>query len=63
MWKKGQPIGEGTFGQVFKGLNERTGELLALKQICLADGTDEEVEKLQNEIRLMRRLKHVNIVR
>lgn len=62
-WKKGQPIGEGTFGQVFKGMNERTGELLALKQICLADGSEEEVESLRKEIRVMRRLDHVNIVR
>ena len=39
----GQAIGEGTFGRVYKGLNERTGELLAIKQLSLADGTQSEV--------------------
>ena len=62
-WKRGQAIGEGTFGRVFKGLNERTGELLALKQICLADGSETEVEELCREIRVMRNLNHGNIVR
>ncbi len=52
-WRKGEAIGEGTFGKVFKGLNERTGELLAIKQLCIADGSDSEVESLRREIRVM----------
>eukprot|EP01034_Spumella_vulgaris_P022220 gene22220-28334_t len=52
-WKKGEAIGEGTFGKVFKGLNEKTGELLAIKQLCIADGSEHEVESLQREIRVM----------
>lgn len=62
-WKKGEAIGEGTFGKVFKGLNEKTGELLAIKQLCLADGTDKEVDELQKEINVMWELDHENIVR
>jgi hypothetical protein len=63
-WKKGNEIlGEGSFGQVFKGMNCSTGELLAVKQICLTDGTEEEVNTLRHEIDLMDSLKHPNIVR
>jgi hypothetical protein len=36
-------IGEGSFGKVFMGLNEKTGELFAVKQISLMDGSQDEV--------------------
>lgn len=63
-WKKGSEIlGEGTFGQVYKGMNLSTGELLAVKQICLTGGTEEEVSILRREIDLMDSLTHPNIVR
>ena len=63
-WKKGtEVIGEGTFGQVCKGMACSTGELLAVKQICLSDGTEEEVRVLRKEIDLMQDLLHPNIVR
>ncbi|KAJ1418562.1 kinase-like domain-containing protein [Ochromonadaceae sp. CCMP2298] len=62
-WKKGELIGEGTFGRVYKGMNERTGELLAIKQLYLSDGTSHEVESLRREIRVMWDLHHDNIVR
>jgi len=62
-WRKGEAIGEGTFGVVYKGMNEKTGELLAIKQLCLIDGTNHEVESLQKEISVMWNLVHENIVR
>jgi hypothetical protein len=62
-WRKGEVIGEGTFGKVYKGMNEKTGELLAIKQLCLIDGTSNEVESLRKEISVMWDLEHENIVR
>lgn len=62
-WRKGEVIGEGTFGKVYKGMNERTGELLAIKQLCLIDGTSGEVDTLCKEINVMWNLEHENIVR
>jgi hypothetical protein len=57
-------IGEGTFGKVFKGLNERTGELIAIKQLCLFDSSDsKEIQSLRKEISVMWNLEHENIVR
>jgi mitogen-activated protein kinase kinase kinase len=62
-WKRGEPIGQGTFGTVYKGLNERTGELLAIKEICLVDGSESDVKELRKEISIMWDLDHENIVR
>ena len=39
---------------MFLGLNQRTGELFALKQVPLSDETDAEVMDLESEIRLMK---------
>ena len=62
-WKKGKKIGEGSFGFVFQGMNIHTGELLAIKQLPLADGSKEEVGLLEKEIEVMWDLEHVNIVK
>lgn len=35
-WKLGGEIGKGSFGNVHIGLNEDTGELIAVKQLSLA---------------------------
>lgn len=62
-WIKGAIIGEGTFGKVYKGMNEKTGETIAIKQLYLADGSQEEVEELRREIGVMWELDHEHIVR
>ncbi|OQS07085.1 AAA ATPase domain-containing protein [Thraustotheca clavata] len=66
-WKKGELIGEGTFGKVFKGLNCITGELFAVKQIeiqeNLMDDTKKRLSKLGEEIAVMKELRHHHIVR
>lgn len=62
-WIKGELIGEGTFGKVYKGLNEKTGQLLAIKQFLLVDESEEELENLCKEIHVMWSLNHENIVR
>jgi hypothetical protein len=62
-WQKGQPIGEGTFGRVYKGLNKSTGELAAVKQLGIGNGTEAEIESIGREIQVMWQLDHENIVR
>lgn len=66
-WKRGERIGEGTFGKVYKGLNSVTGELFALKEIeirsCPNADQMKQVQKFGEEIALMRNLSHKHIVR
>ena len=66
-WKRGEPIGEGTFGKVFMGLNNVTGELFAVKQIEIPwdrNGSKRlRLSKLEEEILLMKDLDHKHIVR
>eukprot|EP00755_Sulcionema_specki_P014727 Sspe_Gene.57488::Locus_31541_Transcript_1_2_Confidence_0.750_Length_2089::g.57488::m.57488 len=64
-WRKGTVLGRGGFGVVHIGLNELTGQLMAVKQIQF-DPRDKairkKVEMLQNEIAVMKTLEHPNIV-
>jgi len=64
-WVRGELIGQGTLGTVWKVLNRRTGQLMAAKEVLL-DAKDKADEKfraaLQNEIDLYKDLKHPHIV-
>ncbi len=69
--KKADVLGQGAFGVVYLGLSD-VGELMAVKQLELGDaaggGGDaaegrREVQALENEINLLRSLRHPNIVR
>ncbi|KAK6190356.1 hypothetical protein SNE40_002244 [Patella caerulea] len=64
-WKKGNVLGKGAFGTVFCGLTNE-GELIAVKQIELNSMDHEkaqrEYEKVQEEVELLKNLKHQNIV-
>lgn len=33
-WTKGKLIGAGAFGRVFQGLDDDTGQIVAVKQVC-----------------------------
>ncbi|TMW58911.1 hypothetical protein Poli38472_007056 [Pythium oligandrum] len=66
-WKRGELIGEGTFGRVYKGMNKETGELYAVKEIEIRSAADtdqmKQLQKLGEEIALMHNLSHKHIVR
>ncbi|XP_064408031.1 mitogen-activated protein kinase kinase kinase kinase 2 [Latimeria chalumnae] len=55
-----QRIGSGTYGDVFKARNLKTGQLAAIKIIKLDPGDD--ISSIQQEITMMRECTHQNIV-
>jgi len=63
-WKKGLLIGEGSFGSVFRALDEVNGLMFAAKRILLPpDASRSDIKSLRREIKLMKTLNHPNIVR
>ncbi len=62
-WKRGEMLGQGAFGVVYLGLNIDTGELMAVKQMATEEVSKKELSSLENEINLLRNLRHPNIVR
>ncbi|KAK3189994.1 hypothetical protein Dsin_029555 [Dipteronia sinensis] len=68
-WRKGELIGCGAFGRVYMGMNLDSGELLAVKQVSIAansasrEKTQAHIRELEEEVKLLKNLKHPNIVR
>ncbi|KAM3916978.1 mitogen-activated protein kinase kinase kinase 19 [Leptodactylus fuscus] len=64
-WIKGEVLGRGAYGTVYRGLTSQ-GELIAAKQVTLHDSdpavAKKEYKKLQEEVDLLKTLKHINIV-
>ncbi|XP_024518433.1 mitogen-activated protein kinase kinase kinase 2 [Selaginella moellendorffii] len=65
-WTRGELLGEGAYGKVFAGLNQTTGELMAVKQLKIepTDGQSRAVylASLEREIDLYKQLRHRHIV-
>ncbi|KAG8483048.1 hypothetical protein CXB51_021983 [Gossypium anomalum] len=64
-WKKGKLLGRGTFGHVYVGFNSESGEMCAMKEVTLFSDdakSKESTKQLMQEIALLSRLWHPNIV-
>ncbi|XP_075657165.1 mitogen-activated protein kinase kinase kinase ANP1-like [Castanea sativa] len=68
-WRKGELIGCGAFGRVYMGMNLDSGELLAVKQVLIAENSASKekaqahIRELEEEVKLLKNLSHPNIVR
>ncbi|KAL6752624.1 kinase-like domain-containing protein [Haematococcus lacustris] len=68
-WTKGKLIGAGAFGRVFQGLDNDTGQIVAVKQVALTKDealkgrVAEHIKALEAEVAVLRQLNHRNIVR
>ncbi|KAG0579924.1 hypothetical protein KC19_4G135200 [Ceratodon purpureus] len=66
-WTRGELLGEGAYGKVFAGLNQDTGELMAVKQLKLdtaAEGQERQfyLAALEREIAFYKTMRHKHIV-
>ncbi|KAK1407837.1 hypothetical protein QVD17_39464 [Tagetes erecta] len=55
-------VGEGSFGQVYKGKRKLTGQIVAMKFILKHGQSKEDIQNLRQEIEILRKLKHENII-
>ncbi|XXG49175.1 hypothetical protein AAC387_Pa02g3429 [Persea americana] len=64
-WKKTKLIGSGTFGNVYVASNNETGALCAMKEVNIIPDDPksiESVKQLEQEIKVLSKLQHPNIV-
>eukprot|EP00775_Hariotina_reticulata_P013544 gene13544-13671_t len=59
----GEELGRGAYGQVFKGMDTTTGDVVAIKQISLGGVSQENLAGVMGEIDLLKTLNHKNIVK
>ena len=62
-YQVGELIGKGAIGWVYRGMNLETGLIVAIKQVSLTNIKEEQLQSIQSEINLLKRLKHANIVK
>lgn len=64
VWTRGELLGVGAFGKVYAGLNQVTGELMAVKVLELITGQNmhRQLEELQKELNICKNLSHKHIV-
>lgn len=55
-------VGEGSFGKVYKGRRKQTGQVVALKFISKHGRSEKEMRNLRQEIEILRKLDHINII-
>ncbi|KAI8053960.1 kinase-like domain-containing protein [Syncephalis plumigaleata] len=62
-YQLGNCIGKGQFGSVYRALNLETGQMVAIKRVYILDKDEKEVESLMQEVALLEKLTHTNVVK
>jgi serine/threonine protein kinase len=67
-YKKGNLLGEGSYGRVYQGFDEDIGQMIAIKEIDIkrlvnSKSLDEKISSFQSEIDILSKLNHKNIVK
>ncbi|EFP85907.2 ULK/ULK protein kinase [Puccinia graminis f. sp. tritici CRL 75-36-700-3] len=58
----GEEIGRGSFAVVYRGLNPRTNQTVAIKAVIKSKLTNKLFQNLQDEIKILKKIRHGNVV-
>lgn len=58
-----EELGRGAYGQVYRGMDSVSGDIVAIKQISLAGVPSDSLQTVMGEIELLKTLNHKNIVK
>lgn len=61
-WMIGNYVGSGAMGQVYRGLDSKTGKIFAIKKIRTSQLNEKDTADYENEMKLLKKLRHDNIV-
>lgn len=61
-YRLGEELGRGASGRVFRGLDTRTGEQVAVKQVSLERLLPSDISNIMTEVELLKSLNHRNVV-
>mmetsp|Transcript_57430 Transcript_57430/g.168149 ORF Transcript_57430/g.168149 Transcript_57430/m.168149 type:complete len:502 (+) Transcript_57430:22-1527(+) len=64
-WRRGQKIGNGSYGAVYKAQCKETGQIFAVKEALLAEKDENDSrfrDRLEDELDICKELRHPNIV-
>jgi serine/threonine protein kinase len=62
-WEKKDKIGEGSYGNVYRGINKSSSELIAIKKIKTPVSEDGVPVDTLREVTILRNIEHSNIVK
>ena len=56
-------IGQGMYGQVYKAINKKENKFYAIKRLNFKDINEKEKKQINNEVSLIKNLKHSNVIK
>lgn len=65
-WERGEVLGTGSMGKVFRALDQRNGQLIAVKEVPLSESNSEHMkvrQQLETEVRICQTVHHPRVVK
>ncbi|KAJ3666937.1 hypothetical protein Zmor_002358 [Zophobas morio] len=62
-WQRGIKIGQGRFGKVYTAVNNKTGEMMAVKEVALQHNDNHTIKRVGEEMKILEGIVHRNLVR
>ncbi|XP_066255609.1 mitogen-activated protein kinase kinase kinase 4 isoform X2 [Euwallacea similis] len=62
-WQRGIKIGQGRFGKVYTAVNNKTGEMMAVKEIPLQHNDAVTIKRVSDEMKILEGITHKNLVK